>query len=231
MSDKKTRGRTESITAKRRTQSSDDLKWTLCPTDSNYPARLSDQRRAQDWRQIYGIGNRDILNRSWLGLICSIQCPGSVVIRTFDAIRELRDAGIVVAGGFHSPMERECLDFLLRGGQPVVVCPAKHPTLERLPIAWRSPLDSGRLLLLSPFAGDVRRTTAEHAQTRNEFVAAMSDSVFVPHASPVGQTKFLVVQLLKAGKTVVTISDESNADLMATGAVPFEASKTNDSQP
>ena len=53
----------------------------------------------------------------------------------------------------------------------------------------------------------------------------MSDSVFVPHASPVGQTKFLVVQLLKAGKTVVTISDESNADLMATGAVAFETSK------
>ncbi len=107
----------------------------------------------------------------------------------------------------------------------MVVSPAKHPTLERLPIAWRSPLDSGRLLLLSPFASNVRRTTAEHAQTRNEFVAAMSDSVFVPHASPVGQTKFLVVQLLKAGKTVVTISDESNADLMATGAVAFETSK------
>jgi len=33
-------------------------------------------------------------------------------MKTFDAIRELRDTGVVVAGGFHSPMERECLDFL-----------------------------------------------------------------------------------------------------------------------
>ena len=225
MTDKKRRIRTESSAPKRRAQSGDDLRWTISSADPDYPTTLSDRRLAQQWEQIYGIGNRDILNRSWLGLICSIQCPGSVIIRTFDAIRELRNAGTVVAGGFHSPMERECLDFLLRGDQPVVVCPAKHPTLERLPIAWRSPLDSGRLLLLSPFASNVRRTTAEHAQTRNEFVAAMSDSVFVPHASPVGQTKFLVVQLLKAGKTVVTISDESNADLMATGAVAFETSK------
>lgn len=223
MPDKKKSGRTESSTPKRRTQSGDDLKWTLCPTDSDYPARLSDQRLAQDWRQIYGIGNRDILNRSWLGLICSIQCPGSVVIRTFDAIRELRDAGIVVAGGFHSPMEKECLDFLLRGTQPVVVCPAKHPTLQRLPAAWRTPLDEGRLLLLSPFSANVRRTTVEHSQSRNEFVAAMSDTVFIPHASPVGKTKFLALQLLHAGKTVITIPEESNIDLLTANATPFEA--------
>lgn len=223
MPDKKKRGHAESTTAKRRTQGGDELKWTLCPTDSDYPVRLSDQRLAQDWKQIYGIGNRDILKRSWLGLICSIQCPGSVVIRTFDAIRELRDAGIVVAGGFHSPMEKECLDFLLRGEQPVVVCPAKHPTMERVPVAWRTPLDEGRLLLLSPFPAHIRRTTTEHAQTRNEFVAAMSDTVFVPHASPVGKTKFFAVQLLKAGKTVITISDESNADLVVANAMPFEA--------
>lgn len=230
MADKTRRIRTESRNPKHCARRDDDLKWAVSSTDSDYPARLTDQRSAQRWKELYGIGNRDILNRSWRGLICSIQCPGGVIIRTFDAIRELRNAGTVVAGGFHSPMEKECLDFLLRGDQPVVVCPAKHPTLERLPSALRSPLDSGRLLLLSPFASNVRRTTAEHAQTRNEFVAAMSDSVFVPHASPVGQTKCLVVQLLKAGKTVVTISDESNADLMATGAVPFEASQTNDSQ-
>jgi hypothetical protein len=63
------------------------------------------------WESLHCIGNRDILSQKCLALICSIQCLGSVVIKTFDAIRELRDAGIVVVGGFHSPMERECLDF------------------------------------------------------------------------------------------------------------------------
>lgn len=74
--------------------------------------------------EVHGIGDRAILKRRCLGLICSVQCPGSVVIKTFDAIRELRDVGVVIAGGYHSPMEKECLEFLLRGKQPVIVCPA-----------------------------------------------------------------------------------------------------------
>jgi hypothetical protein len=54
-----------------------------------------------------------------------VRCSGSIVNKTFDAIRELRDAGIVVVVGFHSPMKKECLNFLLRGEQPVIVCPPK----------------------------------------------------------------------------------------------------------
>jgi hypothetical protein len=46
--------------------------------------------------------------------------------------QHVRDAGIVMAGGFHSPMEQDCLDFLLRGNQPVVVCPAKGLAHVRL---------------------------------------------------------------------------------------------------
>jgi hypothetical protein len=74
-----------------------------------------------DWKFKHGdavlhrIGDEAILRQKCMGLICSVRCPGSIVIKTFDAIRELRDAGIIVAGGFHSPMEKECLDFLLRG--------------------------------------------------------------------------------------------------------------------
>jgi len=74
--------------------------------------------------RIYAAGDLQILTFPALAVLCSISCPGSVVIKTFDAIRELRDAGVILAGGFHSPMEKECLEFLLRGNQPVVVCPA-----------------------------------------------------------------------------------------------------------
>jgi hypothetical protein len=113
---------------------------------------------------LHGFGDRMILRHRCLGLICSVACPGSVVIKTFDAIRDLRDAGIVVAGGFHSPMEKECLEFLLRGDQPMVVCPAKGLGRARLPASWRSAIDSSRLLVLAPFGDDVRRTTKAHAQ-------------------------------------------------------------------
>jgi HEPN domain-containing protein len=34
--------------------------------------------------------------------------------------------GVTVVGGFHAPMERECLTILLRGAQPVILCPARN---------------------------------------------------------------------------------------------------------
>ena len=65
-----------------------------------------------------------ILERRLLGLFCSTKCPGDAILQTYDLVRALRDAGVAVIGGFHSPMEKECLDLLLRGNQPIVICPA-----------------------------------------------------------------------------------------------------------
>lgn len=119
-----------------------------------------------DGVDVHGVGDRAILWRKCLGLICSVQCPGSIVIKTFDAIRELRDAGVVVVGGFHSPMEKECLEFLLRGEQPVIVVLAKGLSRPNLAGAWRAAFDAGQLLILSPFDDTVGRTTRTTAQKR-----------------------------------------------------------------
>lgn len=107
-----------------------------------------------------------------LGLLCSIRCPGDLILKTYDFIRLLRDKGVVVAGGFHSPMEKECLELLLRGTQPVVICPARSIVGMRLPKDWRTAMEAGRLLVLSPFERDVRRVTQKTARRRNQFVAA-----------------------------------------------------------
>ena len=55
------------------------------------------------------LGSRDLLDGAKLGLFCSIHCPGKLVVRTYELVRELRDAGVTLVGGFHSPMEQECL--------------------------------------------------------------------------------------------------------------------------
>src|SRR5438552_478970 len=70
-------------------------------------------------------GDVGILHNGTMALFCSIRCPGDVILRTYDLARALRDARITVVGGFHSPMEKECLDLLLRGTGPVVICPAR----------------------------------------------------------------------------------------------------------
>jgi predicted Rossmann fold nucleotide-binding protein DprA/Smf involved in DNA uptake len=187
------------------------------PGDSHYPSLLPERAADAVPRALYALGDPSILRNRLLGLVCSIQCPGSVVIRTFDAIRVLRDAGVTMIGGFHSPMERECLDLLLRGTQPVVLCAARSLHGVRIGQKARKALKEDRLLLLSAFGNEVRRTTSPHAVERNDLVAALADAVFVPYAVPSGKTWAAVCKALERGQKVFALDDEANTYLFAHG--------------
>lgn len=171
--------------------------------------------------EVCGLGDHSIFGDPSLGLICSVQCPGSIVIKTFDAIRELRNAGIIIAGGFHSPMEMECLDFLLRGQQPVIVVVAKGLSRPRLSKPWRQAVNASRMLVLSPFASDVRRTTKATSQIRNEFVASFTTAILIPHASPGGKAEAIARAVLERGKPLFTFDDVENQGLLQSGAKRF----------
>src|ERR1700733_3981348 len=75
--------------------------------------------------EVWAAGPTDSLAQSKLGFFCSSQCPGSIVLKTFDAITQMRDEGKILIGGFHSVMEWECLRILLRGRQPIIWFPAR----------------------------------------------------------------------------------------------------------
>ena len=126
-------------------------------------------------------------------------------------------------GGFHSPMERECLALLLRGTQPVVVCPARGIENIRLPAAWKQPLAEGRLLILSPFERKHRRATAGLAVMRNRLVAALAEQVFVAHAGTGSKTGQLCRELLAKGQTLWTLASGENNELVGLGAKPVVA--------
>ena len=107
------------------------------------------------------LGNLRLLDEPLTALFCSNRCPGDLILKTYDIARAMRDAGVPVIGGFQTPMEKECLRLLLRGEQPVVVCPSRGINNMRIPRDWRPALDDGRLLVLSPFPATARRPTAE----------------------------------------------------------------------
>jgi len=65
-------------------------------------------------------GDVGILARRKLAIIGSLRCPASVILATHDLARTLVTDGEAVVGGFHSPVEKECLRLLLRGTGPVV---------------------------------------------------------------------------------------------------------------
>ena len=116
--------------------------------DPRYPARLRQRLGADAPPELTALGNLDLLAQPMTALFCSARCPGSIILPAYDQAAQWRDAGRCVISGFHSPVEKECLRILLRGSQPIIICPARGIP-KRIPPEWRKPLADGRLLILS----------------------------------------------------------------------------------
>jgi len=160
-------------------------------TDARYPARLPVGASPQ----LSALGNLYQLALPKTALFCSARCPGQAILAAYDQAARWRDAGRCIIGGFHSPVEQECLRILLRGRQPVIICPARSLEKMRLPGDWQKPLADGRLLILSCFSGNEHRITSTLAARRNEFVAALADEVWFAHVAPGGQMQRLAQKI------------------------------------
>jgi predicted Rossmann fold nucleotide-binding protein DprA/Smf involved in DNA uptake len=167
--------------------------------------------------QIYAIGNIGLLNLPLLGFFCSTRCPGDVILRTYDIAKELRKDMTAVISGFHTPVERDCLDILLKGRQPVVISPARGITDMRIPMILKKPLEDGRLLILSPFEGKERRMNATLAERRNRFVALIARNILIAYAAPGSRTEQLGLDLLQQGKNLYLLDHQSNNHLIQKG--------------
>jgi predicted Rossmann fold nucleotide-binding protein DprA/Smf involved in DNA uptake len=172
---------------------------------------------------ICALGNLEILQKSKLALFCSTRCPGELIIQAYEVAQTLRDGGVTVVGGFHSPVERDCMAYLLRGKQPLIICPARSIEAIKLPAEWKKGIDSGRLLLVSTFQGE-KRATAKLAELRNRLLVALAEKVLVLHAASGGKTEALCREI--AGKrSLLTLESNFNANLLRLGAI---AIKTGD---
>ena len=184
------------------------------------PERIGHYLSTHSSTTITALGNPKILNEKLLALFCSVKCPGKLILETYDLAQRLKQERVAVIGGFHSPMERECLEILLRGTAPVIMSPARSIAKIQMRPECREPLENGRLLFLSPFADKQRRATQENAMARNRFVAALADAVFIAYAAPAGKIEDFCREVLELGKQVYTFDAPENAHLGAIGVTP-----------
>jgi hypothetical protein len=131
--------------------------------------------------------------------LCSKATPGAIILKAFDQAAAWRDAGRCVISGFHSPLEQQCLEILLRGKQPIVMALARGLGVLRLPAAQRKALDDGRLTIVSPFSVKENRATADLARRRNRFVCAVADEVVFAFISPGGNLSMLAKEVTAWG--------------------------------
>jgi predicted Rossmann fold nucleotide-binding protein DprA/Smf involved in DNA uptake len=199
--------------------------------DSSYPASLSLHLSDRAPLALTARGTLNILQRRPLvALFCSVQCSEAIIVQTHDLAQALCAAGVTVISGFHSPMEKECLSILLQGTQPVIVCPARSIERMRLSADRKAALTQDRLLLLSPFAEKLRRVTTDRARTRNEFVAALADTLLVAHAAPGSKTERFCHSILAWHKPLLTLESNENANLLVLGARPIRPERIRQGQ-
>jgi predicted Rossmann fold nucleotide-binding protein DprA/Smf involved in DNA uptake len=159
---------------------------SLTPSQALWPRQLDDRLKSAAPSSLWIIGSPGLLAERKVGLFCSVRCPDGAALRAYDTCRKLRDEGMTLISGFHSPIEKECLKILFEGTQPIIVCPARSLRKMRIPTEWRPALESGRLLIVSRFEQSPRRADSGTARRRNELVAALSDEVLIVHAEPGG---------------------------------------------
>jgi predicted Rossmann fold nucleotide-binding protein DprA/Smf involved in DNA uptake len=184
--------------------------------DSHYPSQLRLCLGENAPKTLSFMGKVDILNSRPLAFFCSKKCPGNLILKTYDLAQRLRKAGTSVISGFHSPIERECLNIILRGAGPIIICPARG--LERMRITKEcvKAIDGGRLLLISPFSDKTRRADIKLTGIRNGIVAVIANQVFVAHAEIGSKTEALCREMVTWRKPFFTFED--NHRLLELGA-------------
>ena len=93
----------------------------------------------------------------------------------------------------------------------------------RVPTEWRTPLAAARLLVLSPFDAKHRRITADNAQLRNRFAAALADRVLIPHAAPGSKTEAFAREVEGWGMRCLELDAVTGGTLSRPSTRPFGA--------
>lgn len=187
--------------------------------ETAYFIHLTEEWDIEKFPALWTIGDAGLLKCELVALFCSRKCPGGVLRKSHDFALDLREKGTPVIGGFQTPVEKMCLDVLLKGSQPVVLCPARGIQNMRIPPEWSEPIGDGRLLVVSPFGSRQRRPTKATADLRNRFVAAAAESLFFLHAAPKSRTFALAEELLSDGREIRTFDIRENQNLKEIGAM------------
>ena len=179
---------------------------TINRASPEYPKNIEICLGNQSPASVHMIGNRMILDSRLTALFCSSKCPGDAILKTYDLAQNLRTQGKTIISGFHSSMEKECLDIFIRSTNSIVICPSRGLDGMLIKKDWHKPLKEGRLLFISQFPPAMRRGTKEDACFRNRFIAAIADEIIIAHSSKGGKMESLSAEIQKWGKSTMSQS-------------------------
>jgi len=132
------------------------------------------------------LGNLELINRPLLAIFSSAKCPAGLILKAHDYAKEIRNGEMGIISGFHAPAEKEVLEVLLKGTCPIVVVLGRRLEGARIPAAWKTEIEKGRMLVISPFKEYQAHVKKEMALKRNDLAARIAGRVLIVHASEGG---------------------------------------------
>jgi hypothetical protein len=135
--------------------------------------------------QIFTLGNPEILKLHKTAFLCSRKYPSSIVPKTYDWAIAQREAGNCIISGFHSQIEKDVFHYLLKGKQPIILALARGLP-KRIDPEIKPHIDSGRILLVTPFSERTIRVRGRTALKRNQMMLDIADEVVIGYETPDG---------------------------------------------
>ena len=122
-------------------------------------------------------GNEELLKQKKVGFLASRKISSLSILPTLDWATEVskrEDSAIV--SGFHSKMERNVLEILLKGQCGIIVVLARG-MYRKLPKQYEEAMSQNRLLIISYEKDNVKRVSEQTAHKRNKFVREIADEM------------------------------------------------------
>jgi predicted Rossmann fold nucleotide-binding protein DprA/Smf involved in DNA uptake len=168
--------------------------------------------------QGYAAGPLDLLDHNPVAVYSSRRMPLSVLESSEATIRALAEAGVVLAGGWHSRMEKRLLKAAAQVAQSrLIYFLAKGIERFRLLQMLRPLYAQQRLLILSPFRSE-RRITRRLVEQRDAWMRSLIKRYLFCYLDPDGTTPDLLQQCLEEDKRVFVLDHPQNAPFIE-GAV------------
>jgi predicted Rossmann fold nucleotide-binding protein DprA/Smf involved in DNA uptake len=139
-------------------------------------------------------GNQKLLDTHKTAFLCSRKCPSDIILKSLDWAKGKKDKGECVISGFHSQIEKDVFNILLKGNQPIILVLARGMK-KRWPAEIKEAIKNDRLLIISPFDESVKRITQETANRRNEIMADLADEIFLAYSTEGGNLYNLMEEI------------------------------------
>ena len=123
------------------------------------------------------LGNKELLKQKKVGFLASRNISSLSILPTVDWATEVskREDNAIVSG-FHSKMERNVLEILLKGQCGIIIVLARG-MYRKLSKQYEEAMSQNRLLIISNEKDNVKRVSEQTAHKRNEYVREIADEM------------------------------------------------------